>query len=88
MAGLADLGSLAMKAGIPDVTEETGTFRKAGGLKQALQINSNDLDEMLRTWDSYDIDTKQPNYIGRNEQDWIKDNERIRKLLLSKRKDG
>ena len=84
MAGLADLASLAQAKGI-DIGEINNTSED---LRSTLQISSGELDEMTRKWDSYDRNTSEPNYIGRDEQSWLQDNDRIHKLLKRSRAAG
>lgn len=85
MAGLADLASLAIDAGILDITEETGKSRKAG---QILQISENELNEILQPWRAYEKDAGGPNYYGRTKEEWLKDNTRVRNELIAAHKDG
>lgn len=80
-----DLAAAMQSGALEGLSDESnGSFRAAGSKVNApsLEISSEELQELLVPWASYDRDNNQPNYIGRNEQAWIKDNNRIRNLLV------
>lgn len=84
MAGLADLASLAIAKGI-ELPEDTGKQRKAG---EVLQINSDELEEVLKPWAEYPKDAGGPNYHGRDRETWKRHNQSVRERLISMERRG
>lgn len=51
-------------------------------------LTSQIIKEILTPWSQLDIDGSRPNYEGRTEQEWRKDNARIRQRVLDNRQQG